>query len=274
MAGLLDLKNAKQIWHGGQEVTRLWVGGAVWAKPTASIHPLAIHAGIGAGQMPILTDMLWPGGHTVGDDAGTPVVTGLTNLGGTGPYHAMTAVSPATAPRLSNGNAMLFRIGDLIRMANDAGLNGVHVLFEAYMTNPGFNETQAIASHSGTPASGVAGAIEYVRLNANNRFRLRNTSTSQATYATLALAGAWKLFEMRYAWSSGSGVADIALDGVHTTGLILTNGGDLYVNQLGNSMRGQLVGAMLSVVSDPAHSMVNPEQAVLDARSYLIGRRA
>ena len=36
MAGLLDLKNAKRIWHGGQEITRLWAGGAAWAKPATA----------------------------------------------------------------------------------------------------------------------------------------------------------------------------------------------------------------------------------------------
>ena len=49
MAGFLDLKNAKRIWHGGQEVTRLWAGGAAWVKPVtapASIFSLATpHSG-------------------------------------------------------------------------------------------------------------------------------------------------------------------------------------------------------------------------------------
>ena len=49
MAGFLDLKNAKRIWHGGQEVTRLWAGGGAWAKPVtapASIFSLTTpHSG-------------------------------------------------------------------------------------------------------------------------------------------------------------------------------------------------------------------------------------
>ena len=36
MAGFLDLTNAKRIWHGGQEVTRLWAGGAAWVKPVTA----------------------------------------------------------------------------------------------------------------------------------------------------------------------------------------------------------------------------------------------
>jgi hypothetical protein len=36
MAGFLDLKNAKRIWHGGQEVTRLWAGRGAWVKPVTA----------------------------------------------------------------------------------------------------------------------------------------------------------------------------------------------------------------------------------------------
>lgn len=248
----------------------IWRGeGILNAKRGDPAPSLPDYYGTGPGQVPIHVDMLEPSGYTLGTDAGASVVTGLTNLGGSGAYHSMAADGVTTAPRFDSG-AMLFRVGDLLRMANEAQLDGVHALLEVNLTNPGVNETQAMLSHSGASA-GVGGEIQYMRQNTSSRLRIQNLATSQAIYAAASFVGAWRVLEIRYI---ADGTVYFAVDGTAYGPLALPSGGDLYVNMLGATMGNQRVGAMVSVVTDAGYSMASPEPAVLAARSYLIGRRA
>lgn len=237
--------------------------------PVPPVHPLLQYAGTAPGEMPIIADMAWAGSYTTGSDGADTVVTGVTNLGGTGPYHDLAADGVSTAPRL-DGTAMRYRVGDLMRLAHEAQLDGVHALLEVNLTNPGVNETQSMLSHSGASA-GVGGRIQYVRQNANDRLRIQNAATTQSVYATVNFVGAWRVLEIRYI---ADGTVYFAVDGTAYGPYTLPSGGDLYVNMLGATMGNQRVGAMVSVVTDAGYSMASPEPAVLAARSYLIGRRA
>ena len=51
-------------------------------------------------------------------------------------------------------------------------------------------------------------------------------------------------------------------------------GGDFAINMFGANMKNQHIGGVASIVTDPAHSMADPEPAVLAARAHFIGRRA
>lgn len=263
----LDLSTALGVRVAGSDALEIRVANRkVWPYPVPS---LADYYGTGPGQIPIHADMLEPGGYTTGDDGGVAVVTGLTNLGGTGVYHSLAADGVTTAPRLDD-DAMLFRVGDLMRMAHEAQLDGVHALLEVNLTNPGVNETQSMLSHSGASA-GVGGEIQYMRLNANHRLRIQNLSTTQAVYATASFVGAWRVLEIRYL---ADGTVYFAVDGTAYGPLTLSSGGDIYVNMIGATMRNQKIGSMISVITDSGYSMASPEPAVLMAREKLIGRRA
>lgn len=260
----LDLVSATSLKVSGGNVLKMKGVDFFWPPVR-----LSDFYGTGPGQIPIHVDMREPGGYTLGDDDGVSVVTGLTNFGGTGAYHSFAADGVDTAPRLDS-DAMLFRVGDLMRMAHEAQLDGVHALLEVNLTNPGINETNYILSHSGGSA-GARGAIQYMRHNANQRLRLQNLSNSQAVYATASsIIGAWRLLELRYTLD---GTVYFAVDGTAYGPFAFPLGGDLYVNMLGATMRNQRIGAMLSIATDPAHDMDNPEPAVLLAREKLIGRR-
>lgn len=263
----LDLKSALGVRVANIDATEIVIANqTIWPPPVPS---LSDYYGTGPGQIPIHVDMLEAGSYTTGVDGADTVVTGLTNLGGTGAYHSMAADGVTTAPRLDN-SAMLFRVGDLLRMAHEAQLDGVHALLEVNLTNPGVNETQSMLSHFGASA-GVGGSIQYQRQNANQRLRIQNLSTSQAIYATAnSMIGAWRVLELRYTLD---GTVYFAVDGTAYGPLTLPSGGDLYVNMLGATMRNQKIGSMVSVITDSGYSMASPEPAVLLARSLMIGRR-
>lgn len=262
----LDLKSALGVRVANIDATEIVIANqTIWPPPVPS---LSDYYGTGPGQIPIHVDMLEAGSYTTGVDGADTVVTGLTNLGGTGAYHSLAADGVTTAPRLDN-SAMLFRVGDLLRMAHEAQLDGVHALLEVNLTNPGINETQAMLSHSGASA-GVGGEIQYMRQNTSSRLRIQNLATSQAIYAAASFVGAWRVLEIRYI---ADGTVYFAVDGTSYGPFSLFQGGDLYINMLGATMRNQKIGSMVSVITDSGYSMASPEPAVLLARSIMIGRR-
>ena len=116
MGGLLDLKNATRIWHGGTEVQSLWIAGNRWNKPKT----IADFYGVGAGKIAIHL-------NTTGATISGGMATALQNLGGAG-SHFDGVSNPASGLPVVDTNFIQFN-GSTNRftLANKADLLNVRI---------------------------------------------------------------------------------------------------------------------------------------------------
>ena len=256
MAGLLDLKNAKRIWHGGQEVTRLWAGGAAWAKPNPA-PSLAAHYGTGDGQ--ILID--WRVDEPILSGS---LVESVRNDGGLGAGYGLAKRGTAPLPEAA-GLTMITGGGKQLQISDTGSIDliGAHV---AIIANP--HSTAAPSAILSQDAGTNLGYLEL--LNTFIRFRARGgTILGTITYPDV---NALRLFEVR--WDGTT--AHLAINGA-TVGSVATTAQTSWPVRFIAGGRGDRplhcfsgpVGRMVMTRTAPGYSMAAPEPAVLTARQVL-----
>lgn len=116
MGGLLDLKNATRIWHGGTEVQSLWIAGNRWNRPKT----IADYYGVGAGKIAIHL-------NTTGATISGGMATALQNLGGAGAMFDGVS-NPTTGLPVVNTNFIQFNgTANRFTLANKADLMNVRM---------------------------------------------------------------------------------------------------------------------------------------------------
>lgn len=257
MAGFLDLKNAKRIWHGGQEVTRLWAGGAVWAKPAVPVISLAAHYGTGAGQ--ILVD--WRVDEPVLSGA---QVQSVRNDGGLGLDYNL--VQRGTKPLPNASGMTMITGGDKQLQIN--GTNTVDLINTHVSVVANTHAATAISSLFAQDANTSLSYIEFVSTFV--RFRARG-GTILGTISYPAV-DALRLFEVR--WDGAT--AHLAINGAVVGSLATTAQADWPMRFVGGGRidrpaHGFIgpVGRAVMTKVQAGYNMTSPEPAVITTRQVL-----
>lgn len=256
MAGFLDLKNAKRIWHGGQEVTHLWAGGAVWTKPNPA-PSLTAHYGSGAGQ--ILID--WRVDEPVLSGA---QVQSVRNDGGLGAGYNLVQRGTQPLPDAS-GLTMITGGGKQLQIT---GTNSVDLITTHASIVANTNAATAISALLAQDASTNLSYLEFVSTFV--RFRARGGSIlGTISYPDV---NALRLFEVR--WDGAT--AELAINGA-VIGSVATTAqanwpmrfvGGGRVDRPAHGFVGP-VGRTVMTKVQAGYSMSAPEPAVLVARQVL-----
>ena len=257
MAGLLDLKNAKRIWHGGQEVTRLWAGGAVWVKPAVPVPSLAAHYGTGAGQ--ILVD--W---RVDSPTLSGPQVQSVNNDGGLGLDYNL--VQRGTKPLPDASGMTMITGGDKqlqINGTNTVDLINTHVSVVA--------NTHAATAISPILAQDVGKNLSYIEfVSTFVRFRARgSTILGTISYPDV---DALRIFEVRWDGETahlainGAVIGSVATAAQANWPMRLVGGG--RVDRSDHGFIGP-VGRTVMTKVQSGYDMTSPEPAVLSTRQVL-----
>lgn len=247
MAGFLDLRNAKRIWHGGQEVTQLWAGGVAWAKPN-TVLSMADYYGTGAGQIPLDLRLDDP---TVSGS----LVTGARNDGGAGV--SFNATATANREPTKGSNFITFSVSaQRLGLASGVNLNGTHLFVPLC-----FPVNASGSSRFPRPIYKGATGLFVELTSATGRVGTRAASGHPLATTNLYMGDAWAfnqwmLLEFRYAdgtlsvfkngqmrASINAAMADFALD---------TIGGSSSSNALYFGDIGRCVGLITNGGNEPA----------------------
>lgn len=256
MAGFLDLKNAKRIWHGGQEVTRLWAGGAAWAKPNPA-PSLAAHYGTGAGQ--VLID--WR--------VDAPVLSGaqvqnVRNDGGLGAAYNLVQRGTQPLPDAA-GLTMVTGGGKQLQITGTASVDLITTHVSIIANSHG---STAISSILAQDANTSLAYLEFVSTFV--RFRARGgTILGTISYPDV---DALRLFEVR--WDGTT--AHLAINGAVIGSVATTSQADWPMRFVGGGRADRpahgfigTVGRTVMTKAQAGYSMAAPEPAVLTARQVL-----
>ena len=256
MAGLLDLKNAKRIWHGGQEVTRLWAGGAAWVKPNPA-PSLTAHYGTGAGQ--VLID--WR--------VDAPVLSGaqvqsVRNDGGLGAAYNLVQRGTQPLPDAS-GLTMITGGGKQLQITDSASIDLITTHVSIIVNT---RAATAISSLFAQDANTGMAYLEFVSTFV--RFRARGgTILGTISYPDM---DALRLFEVR--WNGAT--AHLAINGAIIGSVVTTTQTDWPMRFVGGGRIDRpahgfigSVGRTVMTKVQAGYSMAAPEPAVLAARQEL-----
>ena len=256
MAGFLDLKNAKRIWHGGQEVTRLWAGGGAWAKPNPA-PSLAAHYGTGAGQ--VLID--WR--------VDAPVLSGaqvqsVRNDGGLGAAYNLVQRGTQPLPDAS-GLTMITGGGKQLQITGTASVDLIAAHVSIIANARAATAISAIlAQDAGTSQAYLEFSNTFVRFRARGGTILGTINCPDVD--------ALRLFEVR--WNGVN--AELAINGA-VIGSVATASqanwpmrfvGGGRIDRPAHGFIGP-VGRTVMTKVQAGYSMAAPESAVLAARQVL-----
>ena len=258
---VLDLTKAAQLWHGGQELSELWISGQRRWNRSAKLSDFH---GVGPGQIPLDLRADSPE-HVTRDASGA--VSRVGNAGAVGAAFDLLGAG-ATRPiwNATAGGLDFDGLDDAMSFAASPDLRGVHLIAAITIKNTGVISNYPVFDTS-------AGQVYYT-----NRYGVidwRYQFTDGSTYYRLPVTyGAWNLAEIR----CQGGMISLYWNGVRRGSQALTSIARNVTTvgrstQAGTSRFPGLMSRVVGVICDPAYSADLVEPAVTAARLEIAAQR-